>query len=101
MNPLCLNLLAFNISSIPLHLDSCIELCINVTNRRYDVIGFCETRLNDTICKLFSIEGCDKYFSNKNTHGGGVAIYLCKSFLTRVLSNLAAQVHNRYDISTP
>ena len=40
-----LKLLAINSLIIPLHLDSCIEQCINVTNRKYDVLGFCETRL--------------------------------------------------------
>ena len=49
-NSQCLNLLAFNISSIPFHLDSCIDQCVNVSGIRCGVLALCETRLNDDIC---------------------------------------------------
>ena len=46
------NLLAI-ISSLPLHLDSFVDQCLNVCKIKYDIVGFCETRLNDAICDLY------------------------------------------------
>lgn len=86
-----LSVLAHNISSIPLHLDSCLDQCISVSSNRYDVLGFCETRLNDSICQLYSIEGYNNYFNNKGTQGGGLALYLNSKFQARVLNNLTYQ----------
>ena len=63
-NPQHLNVLAYNISSIPCHLDNFIDQCINANNECYDVFGFCETRLTDYICNIYNIEGYQSYFNN-------------------------------------
>lgn len=84
--PSSLSLTAFNICSIPQHIDSFIDQCVNSTNLEHDILGFCETRLNDTICNLYSINGYEKYFTNRNTHGGGVAIYVKKHFQARIIN---------------
>ena len=91
-SPLCLNLLAHNISSIPLHLESCVEQCINTTNVKFDVLGFCETRLHDGICQLYSIDNYNNYFNNRNSHGGGVAIYISKNYQVRELKDVYLQL---------
>ncbi len=88
----CLNLLAFNISSIPLHLDSCVDQCVNVNHIKFDVLTFCETRLNDAICSLYSIKYYGSYFNNKSTAAGGLAIYVNSNFDVRTLSNLCFQL---------
>lgn len=72
----CLNILAYNISSIPRHLDRFIEQCLYACNMNFDILGFCETRLNDTICNLYNIDGYSSHFSNRNTNGGGLAVYI-------------------------
>lgn len=79
-SPDSLNLFVLNISSVPLHLESCLDQCINTSNCVYDVLGFCETHLSDGLCEIYSIDGYNNYFNNKNTHGGGVAIYIKKTF---------------------
>lgn len=61
----CLNLLAFNISGIPLHLDSCVDQCVNVNHIKFDVLAFYETRLNDAIRSLYSIEGYESILITK------------------------------------
>ena len=88
----CLNLLALNISSIPRHLDSCIDQCINVFDMKFDILGFCETRLSDPLCHLFPLQGYDGYFTNKDTHGGGVAIYIRKLFQVDKLYDVCLQL---------
>ena len=88
----CLNLLAFNISSIPLHFDTCVNQCINVSSIKYDILAFCETRLNDAICSIYSVEGYKSYFNNKSTTAGGLAIYVNSNFDVRVSSNLSFQL---------
>ncbi len=87
-----LNLLAFNISSIPRHLDSCVDQCVNESQVRCDVLAFCETRLNDVICSIYSIEGYESYFNNKSTTGGGLAIYVNSNFDVRTICNLSLQL---------
>lgn len=86
-----LNLFAHNISSIPLHLDSCIDQCINSSSIKYDVLGFCETRLNEAISELYSVEGYDHYSNHKNTQGGGVSIYIRNSFQAKLIPNVSFQ----------
>lgn len=60
-----LNLAIHNICSIPLHLDSWLVQCYTVTNNRFDVFGFCETRLNGIICQLYKIQGYNSYFTKR------------------------------------
>lgn len=49
-----LKLLSYNIASIPLHLDTFVDQCLDKNNTTFDVIGLCETRLNDAICSLYN-----------------------------------------------
>ena len=88
----CLTLLAVNISSLPQHFDSFFDQCVNATSLKFDVIGFCETRLNDTICSLYSSAGYSSYHNNKNTQGGGISIYLNELFQANKLNHLCFQL---------
>lgn len=92
LNSNYVNLFSFNISSLARHLDGCIHQCINVINARFDVLGFCETRLDNAICNLYQIEGYNNYFNNKNTQGGGVALYVRDTFQVKHLTNLSVQL---------
>lgn len=87
-----LKLLSYNISSIPLHFDTFIDQCLEQTNINFDVIGFCETRLNDAVCSLYNLSNFNAHFKNKNTHGGGVAIFLHKCFSSVLLHNISLQL---------
>lgn len=70
-----IKLLAYNISSNPLHFDSFIDQCLEQTDVIFDVTGFCETCLNDAISCIYNISMYIHYSQNKNTHGGVVAIF--------------------------
>lgn len=43
---------------------------------KFDVLGFTETRLNVDISSLYNLPNYQLYTSNRNTYGGGVAIYV-------------------------
>lgn len=83
------NLMSFNISSIPLHLEAFSDQCLDTLGITFDVIGFCETRLNGEICNLYSLSGYTAYFKNKNTSGGGVAIYIDNRFQGYIYENIS------------
>lgn len=74
-----LSITSYNISSIPLHFDSFCDQCINTLNINFDVIGLCETRLNNNISSIYCIDKYNSFYQNKNTSGGGLAIYLKKT----------------------
>ena len=44
-----LSIVSYNISSVPLHLDTFSDECLNTIDFCVDVIGLCETRLHDNI----------------------------------------------------
>lgn len=87
-----LNILTLNINSLPLHIDDFMEQCLYTCNSKFHVLSFCETRLNDSLCNLFPIPGYQSFFNNRNTHGGGVAIYLCNTLQGQVLDDLSLQI---------
>lgn len=51
-----LKLFFHNISSIPLHFDSLFDQSLNSFDFNFDVFTFCETRLNDNICNLYTLK---------------------------------------------
>ena len=74
------NLMSFNISSIPRHFEALNDQCLDTLGIMLDVIGFCETRINDEISNLYSLSDYTAYLKNKNTSGGGVVIYIHNDF---------------------
>lgn len=71
---------SFNISSVPLHFESLFDQNVTPSGVQLDIIGLCETRLNDNICILYSQRNYSSYFLNKSTQGGGLAIYVHTKF---------------------
>ena len=66
-----LNLLSYNIRSVPMNLNNFLDQYLNHTELKFDVLGFCETRLNDVICSLYDIDGYTPFFNNRDSGGGG------------------------------
>ena len=56
------------------------------------MIALCETRLNDNISTLYRISSYNAFFQNKNTAGGGLAVYLHTKYHGRVLQDISFQV---------
>ena len=80
-----------DISSIPLHLESYFTQCLDVFNIKFDVIGLCETHFSNNICDLYINNEYNFFFKNKNTAGGGEAIYLIKILPGNILENVSIQ----------
>ena len=87
-----LNILSFNINSVPLHFDELRDQCLSQYNLEFQVIGLCETRLNDSICSLYRLEGYNAHFKNKNTSGGGLALFLRKMYTAKTLPEINLQL---------
>lgn len=91
VNCTSLNILFYNISSVPQHLDSFYDQCLNANNIKFDVIGLCETRLHDNICSLYKLDTYHAYYQNKSTTGGGLALFLHNDFYGNKIDNLSFQ----------
>lgn len=89
-----LSMLCYNISSIPRHWDEFCDQCLSVLNVRFDILGFCETRLNDNICMLYRLNRYNAYFNNRDTGGGGLALYLHNNFQGTVIKNISLKLHH-------
>ena len=87
-----LKIFSYNISSVPQHLESFFDQCLNLFNIQIDVIGLCETRLNDSICNLYKLDNYSSFFQNKSTQGGGVCIYLHNNFQGVKITNVCLQL---------
>lgn len=51
-----------NISSVPQHLESLFDQCLNQSSVTVVAIGLCETRLNDSISNLYSYSNYFSFF---------------------------------------
>lgn len=67
-----LKILSHDISSVPQHLDSLFDQCLNSSDIDLDVIGLCETRLSDNICNLCKLDKYFPNFQNKASQSGGL-----------------------------
>lgn len=75
-----LKICSFNISSVPLHLESLFDQYITPSGVQLDIISLWETRLNDSICNLYNQCNYSPYFLNISIQGGGLAIYVHTKF---------------------
>ena len=65
-----------NIRSIHQNFENfCLSYLNNLQND-FDIIGFCETRLNDDISNLYTIDNYNMVSNCRNTKGGGVSLYV-------------------------
>ena len=78
------SLLSLNINSIPKNLEYFVNTCLNCLDFEFDIISFCETKLNNDIDQLYTIKNYNKYTNNNTRNSGGVAIFVKKCY-TNVL----------------
>ena len=72
-----LSMLNVNINSIPRNFDNFMSGSINILNFNFDILSFCETKLNDDIDELYTIDGYQK-FTNNNSRNSGDLRFLLK-----------------------
>ena len=87
-----LNILAYNINSVPKHLDDFSIQCLNRLQMDFDVIGFCETRLTNSICNIYDLSEYTSEFKNKSTVGGGLVLYIHDKYQYKVLDGISFQL---------
>lgn len=86
-----LKIMSYNISSVPLHMESFNDQCLSTTNIKFDVLGLCETRLHENIESLYKLNAYHAYFQSRSTTGGGLALFLHVKFQGKILHNLSFQ----------
>ena len=80
-----LSMLNININSIPKNFDNFMLGSVNVLNFSFDILTFCETKLNDVIDELYTIDGYQKFTNNNSRNSGGLAIFIKNNFSNVVI----------------
>lgn len=71
-----LNILTVNILSSPKNLQPFVDTILgNVSTKQY-VLGLVEIRLSPHVFHLYQLPGYKIFTDSRNTHGGGVALYI-------------------------
>ena len=76
----CLSMMNVNINSIPKNLNNFLSSSIDVLNFKFDILTFCETKINDDIDELYTINGYQKFTNNNSRNSGGLAIFIKDNF---------------------
>ena len=71
-----LSLIFNNIRSIHQNFENFCSSYLNILQNDLDILGFCETRLNDEILNLYKINNYNLVSNCRNTKGGGVALFV-------------------------
>lgn len=56
---------------------------------KFDILGLCETRLNDALSTIYQLDHYKGHFQNKNTSGGGLVIFIRDHFQAFTLQNIS------------
>ena len=81
--PLCnrpLTILNLNIRSIPKNPQSIKDTIMHHSSIKFDILGFTEIRLDSHLCSLYDIPGYHMFTRSRNSHGGGVALYISTDY---------------------
>jgi len=77
-----------NINSIPIKLDCYFEELQVFFERKFDYIGFCETKLTNDIESLFTIPNYYLVTNNTSRISGGLSLYVRNNIKTKIMHNL-------------
>ena len=82
---------SLNINSIPKNLDDFTAQYVNIGESSdkysFDVLGFTETKLTDSIDHLFEISGYQRFTLNCRRNSGGLALYVKDKFVNITVRN--------------
>ena len=67
-----------NIRSIPKNLQCFREIVLDMSHINFNVLGFTEIRLAPHLSSLYELPGYLMHVNSRNTHGGGVALYVSR-----------------------
>ena len=83
-----ISIISYNINSIPLHLNEFIDQCLSPIDHKFNVIGFCETKLTDQIQRIYNIPNYNAFYNNCNRNSGGVALYVSNQIESQLRPDL-------------
>lgn len=69
-------LLTLNIRSIPTNVQSFVDTVLGSVATKYNILGLTELRLEAHLSSLYQLPGYSLFTNCRNTHGGGVAMYI-------------------------
>ena len=72
------NVAFHNINSLPSKLEDFTEVCSGLLINDIDVLGFCESKLTDSVQQLYALPNYQLYTNNVSRDMGGVAMYVNK-----------------------
>ena len=87
---MALNVISFNICSVPKHLDEFITTCIH-NDSSPDAICLSETKITNAIDNLYKLEGYYKLTLNNTRDSGGLAIFVKTHHKILIRSDLKVQ----------
>ena len=82
---------SFNVNSVSKNLDNFLSQSLVGMYTEFDLIGLCETKLNDEIDQLYKIDGFNKITLNNSRNKGGLALFIRENF-----NNFFERVDLRY-----
>lgn len=74
-----ITILTQNIRSTPTNFQYFTDTVLSNITTKCSVLGFTETRLSSHLTSLYQLPGYNMYTNCRNTHGGGVALYVSNS----------------------
>ena len=85
------SLLFCNINSVSKNMENFLITNLKDSSFVPKVIGFCETKLNSSIEHLYEIDGYESIHNSRNTHSGGVSLYLSSNLEYSVIEQYRLQ----------
>ena len=71
-----MSLLNLNINSIPKNFDVFLNQLLPSINHKFDILSFCETKLDNKIEHLYNIDGYARFNLNHRRNSGGLAMFI-------------------------
>lgn len=83
------DILTLNIRSIPMNLQSFVDNILCNLNIKHSIIGLTEIRLSSHLASLYQLPGYKMFSNCRNTHGGGVAVYISDSYHATIVDKFS------------
>ena len=74
-----ISVLTVNIRSIPKNFQSFVDTILCNLSTKCNILGLTEIRLSPHLSSLYQLSGYKVFTNPRNTHGGGVALYVSSS----------------------
>ena len=91
LNDSLFKITCFNINSMSMKFETFMEECDQFLSNKFDVLGFCETKLCNEIQHLYEFPSYSMFTNNLSRNKGGVALYVRSSHKAIVREDITMQ----------